>query len=194
MTQRRTRSWTSTVDVLAPHELTEDDRTLLEAAHDAAKHAYAPYSGFHVGGAVRLACGTIVKGSNQENMAYPSGMCGERVAVFAAGAQHPGTKMTAVAIVSPSEKAIPEGFMPCGGCRQVLVEAERRQDQNPEDPLAGARRRRDDLRERGQLDAVCIRGPGVGARRGRHLTRGQASLLTNNRSHTFRLKVWSEAP
>ena len=130
MTKRHTRSWTSTVDVLPPHELTEEDRTLLEAAHEAAKHAYAPYSGFHVGGAVRLACGTIVKGSNQENMAYPSGMCGERVAVFAAGAQHPGTKMTAVAIVSPSEKAIPEGFMPCGGCRQVLVEAERRQDQH----------------------------------------------------------------
>ena len=130
MTERHTRSWTSTVDVLPAQELTEEDRTLLEAAHEAAKHAYAPYSGFHVGGAVRLACGTIVKGSNQENMAYPSGMCGERVAVFAAGAQHPGTKMTAVAIVSPSEKAIPEGFMPCGGCRQVLVEAERRQDQH----------------------------------------------------------------
>ena len=156
MTQRRTRSWTSTVDVLAPHELTEDDRTLLEAAHDAAKHAYAPYSGFHVGGAVRLACGTIVKGSNQENMAYPSGMCGERVAVFAAGAQHPGTKMTAVAIVSPSEKAIPEGFMPCGGCRQVLVEAERRQDQ----PLRILLQVRDEdvmiSEKRGQLDAVCI--------------------------------------
>ena len=128
MTQRRTRSWTSTVDVLTPHELTEDDRTLLEAAHDAAKHAYAPYSGFHVGGAVRLACGTIVKGSNQENMAYPSGMCGERVAVFAAGAQHPGQTMTTLAIVSPSMKAISEAFMPCGGCRQVLVEAERRQE------------------------------------------------------------------
>ncbi len=117
------------MEVLAPNELTEDDRTLLEAAHDAAKHAYAPYSGFHVGGAVRLECGTVVQGSNQENMAYPSGMCGERVAVFAAGAQHPGRTMTAVAIVSPSEKAIPEGFMPCGGCRQVLIEAERRQDQ-----------------------------------------------------------------
>ena len=118
------------MEVLAPHELTADDRTLLEAAHDAAKNAYAPYSGFHVGGAVRLESGTIVKGSNQENVAYPSGMCGERVAVFAAGAQHPGIKMTAVAIVSPSKKAIAEGFMPCGGCRQVLVEAERRQDQH----------------------------------------------------------------
>ena len=128
MTQRRTRSWTSTVDVLAPHELTEDDRTLLEAAHDAAKHAYAPYSGFHVGGAVRLTCGTIVKGSNQENMAYPSGMCGERWPCSRLGTT-PWHQMTAVAIVSPSEKAIPEGFMPCGGCRQVLVEAERRQDQ-----------------------------------------------------------------
>ena len=78
MTKRHTRSWTSTVDVLPAQELTEEDRTLLEAAPEAANHAYAPYSGFHVGGAVRLACGTIVKGSNQENMAYPSGMCGER--------------------------------------------------------------------------------------------------------------------
>ena len=73
MTPRRTRSWTSTMEVLTPNELTEDDRQLLEAAHDAAKHAYAPYSGFHVGGAVRLECGTVVQGSNQENMAYPSG-------------------------------------------------------------------------------------------------------------------------
>ena len=117
------------MEVLEPHELTAADQELLKAAHDAAKHAYAPYSGFHVGGAVRLENGTVVKGSNQENMASPSGMCGERVAVFAASAQHPGARMTAVAIVSPSEKAIPNGFMPCGGCRQVLVEAERRQNQ-----------------------------------------------------------------
>ena len=130
MPNPRTRSWTSTMEVLEPHELTSADRELLEAAHDAAKHAYAPYSGFHVGGAVRLENGIVVKGSNQENMAYPSGMCGERVAVFAASAQHPGARMTAVAIVSPSEKAIPNGFMPCGSCRQVLVEAERRQDQH----------------------------------------------------------------
>ena len=76
---------------------------------------------------MRLADGVVVRGSSQENMAYPSGMCGERVAVFAAGAQHPGAVMSAVAIVSPSPNAISDAFMPCGGCRQVLVEAERRQ-------------------------------------------------------------------
>ena len=129
MAASKTREWQSTLAVHKPGDLPLEDQELLRAAHEAAAKAYAPYSNFQVGGAVRLADGVIVKGSNQENMAYPSGMCGERVAVFAAGAQHPGTRMTAVAIVSPSEKAIPEGFMPCGGCRQVLVEAERRQDQ-----------------------------------------------------------------
>ena len=86
-----------------------------------------PTASFRLGEPVRLEGGTVVLGSNQENMAYPSGMCGERVAVFAAGAQHPGSVMEAVAIVSPSPKAIADAFMPCGGCRQVLVEAERRQ-------------------------------------------------------------------
>jgi cytidine deaminase len=103
------------------------DQELLREAHEAASKAYAPYSNFQVGGAVRLEDGTMVRGSNQENMAYPSGMCGERVAVFAAGAQHPGKRMMSVAIVSPSENAIADAFMPCGGCRQALLEAERRQ-------------------------------------------------------------------
>ena len=122
-----TREWKSTLQVLTPGELADEDRELLQLAHKAAARAYAPYSQFQVGGAVRLEDGTVVLGSNQENMAYPSGMCGERVAVFAAGAQHPGAVMTAVAIVSPSPKAIADAFMPCGGCRQVLLEAERRQ-------------------------------------------------------------------
>ena len=130
MAAPNTREWHSTVSVWNVDDLDAADRELLREAHEAASKAYAPYSQFLVGGAVRLDNGMVVRGSNQENMAYPSGMCGERVAVFAAGAQHPGSKMTAVAIVSPSEKAIPEGFMPCGGCRQVLVEAERRQDQH----------------------------------------------------------------
>lgn len=123
------REWVSTLTVHAPSELSDEDQALLREAHQAAAGAYAPYSHFQVGGAVRLEDGTVVRGSNQENMAYPSGMCGERVAVFAAGAQHPGALMRAVAIVSPSPKAIAEAFMPCGGCRQVLVEAERRQGQ-----------------------------------------------------------------
>lgn len=123
----KVREWVSTLTVHAPSELSDEDQALLREAHEAAAGAYAPYSHFQVGGAVRLADGMVVRGSNQENMAYPSGMCGERVAVFAAGAQYPGAVMSAVAIVSPSPNAISDAFMPCGGCRQVLVEAERRQ-------------------------------------------------------------------
>lgn len=128
MAQPKQRQWTTTLDVWSPEDLNASDRALLAEAHKAAAKAYAPYSNFLVGGAVELEDGTVVRGSNQENMAYPSGMCGERVAVFAAGAQHPGAVMKAVAIVSPSSNALSEAFMPCGGCRQVLVEAERRQD------------------------------------------------------------------
>ena len=127
MAEPQIRAWKSTLQVWSPQDLPLEDRELLNKAHEAAANAYAPYSQFHVGGAVRLEDGTVVLGSNQENMAYPSGMCGERVAVFAAGAQYPGAVMTAVAIVSPSANAISDAFMPCGGCRQVLVEAERRQ-------------------------------------------------------------------
>ena len=122
MAASKTREWQCTLAVHKPNDLPLEDQELLSAAHEAAAKAYAPYSNFQVGGAVRLADGVIVKGSNQENMAYPSGMCGERVAVFAAGAQHPGQIMTTLAIVSPSMQAISEAFMPCGGCRQKIRE------------------------------------------------------------------------
>ena len=121
------RTWTSKVEVVEAAQLPKQLQALLKSAHQAADKAYAPYSHFQVGSAVQLSNGEVVQGSNQENMAYPSGMCGERVAVFAAGAQHPGVTMESVAIVSPSHNAIAEAFMPCGGCRQVLLEAERRQ-------------------------------------------------------------------
>ena len=71
-------------------ELTDADRQLMETAIEATNTAYAPYSNFHVGAALRLDDGTVVTGSNQENIAYPSGLCAERTALFAAGAQHPG--------------------------------------------------------------------------------------------------------
>ena len=121
------RTWTSKVEVVEAAQLPKQLQALLKSAHQAADKAYAPYSHFQVGSAVQLSNGEVVQGCNQENMAYPSGMCGERVAVFAAGAQHPGVTMESVAIVSPSHNAIAEAFMPCGGCRQVLLEAERRQ-------------------------------------------------------------------
>ena len=80
MAEPQFRAWKSTLEVWSPQDLPLDDRELLNQAHVAAANAYAPYSQFHVGGAVRLEDGTVVLGSNQENMAYPSGMCGERVA------------------------------------------------------------------------------------------------------------------
>ncbi len=113
------------VDVTAVSELSAADQALLEAAHKAAKAAYAPYSSFRVGAAVRLASGKIVTGSNQENMAYPSGLCAERVAFFAAGAQFPGERIEAAAVVTDREMPAVD-FSPCGGCRQVMLESENR--------------------------------------------------------------------
>ena len=115
------------VTLTSSQDLNESEAELLRKAHEAAAKAYAPYSGFHVGSAVRLKSGTIVIGSNQENIAYPSGLCGERVAVFAAGAQYPEEEIESIAIVSPSPLADPNTFMPCGSCRQVLLAAESRQ-------------------------------------------------------------------
>lgn len=109
------------------NEISEEDQTLLQAAFSAAEQAYAPHSRFHVGAAARLSNGEIVIGSNQENVAFPSGLCAERVAAFAAGAQHPGVPIEAMAIVTTNGEKVESGFSPCGGCRQVLVESEHRQ-------------------------------------------------------------------
>jgi cytidine deaminase len=106
-------------------ELNTEEKDLLQKAHKAVESSYAPYSKFHVGAAVKLEDGTIVLGSNQENAAYPSGLCAERVALFAASAQHPNLAVTAIAITVHSEKAIiNEPLPPCGACRQVMSEYE----------------------------------------------------------------------
>lgn len=106
-------------------ELPEQDRDLLTQARLAARQAYAPYSNFMVGAAVRLANGRIVIGNNQENVAYPSGLCAERVAVFAAGANHPDTPIETIAVSchSPNYK-IDQPLSPCGACRQAMAEYE----------------------------------------------------------------------
>lgn len=112
-------------------ELPEDERQLIEMALEAAETAYAPYSRYHVGAALRLSGGRIVIGSNQENVAYPSGLCAERVAFFAAGAQHPGKTIEKVAIIAQSEDFhVHEPVAPCGACRQSMSEYEIRQDQD----------------------------------------------------------------
>lgn len=99
---------------------------LHKGAMAAASTAYAPYSRFQVGAAVLLANGEIITGSNQENGAYPSGLCAERVALFYAGAQYPDVAVKAIAVAAITEGKVVEGVSPCGGCRQVMLETEKR--------------------------------------------------------------------
>ena len=104
-------------------ELGPEDRELAEAAVDAMGGAYAPYSHFHVGAAVRLSDGRIVMGANQENAAFPSGLCAERTAMFAASAQFPGKDMLGIAIAGgPLGRLGPNPAAPCGACRQVMAQ------------------------------------------------------------------------
>ena len=104
-------------------EMSAEDHALCQAAVEALEGSYAPYSHFHVGAAVRLSDGTIVKGANQENAAYPSGLCAERTAMFAAGAQYPGLDMESIAIVARQDGSIcSEPAAPCGACRQVMAQ------------------------------------------------------------------------
>lgn len=106
-------------------ELNAEDKTLMEKAHEAGKTAYAPYSHFSVGAAVLLENGVVVKGSNQENAAYPTGLCGERVAIFSASAQYPGVAIKTIAITAKSSKInVSSPVTPCGDCRQAISEYE----------------------------------------------------------------------
>ncbi|MBI2967988.1 MAG: cytidine deaminase [Bacteroidetes bacterium] len=108
-------------------ELTIQERKLLAEARKSSVNAYSPYSDFSVGSVVLLANGKIVSGNNQENIAFPSGLCAERVAVFAAGAQFPGVPFKAVAITARSDNfSVKQPVTPCGACRQVLMEYENR--------------------------------------------------------------------
>lgn len=97
---------------------------LIKRALEAAEKAWAPYSGFRVGAAVLLEDGTVVCGNNQENRAYPLGSCAERVAINYARANYPTLRIVAIAIASPDSKT---PTSPCGGCREVLLEAVRAQ-------------------------------------------------------------------
>jgi len=111
------------------HELPADIHALMEEAIAVRKKAYAPYSQFRVGAALFLDNGKIVLGSNQENAAYPSGLCAERVAVFHAGAVYPEAKILKMAITAASDNnttAAP--IPPCGACRQSIAEYEFKQD------------------------------------------------------------------
>lgn len=123
-------SITSTFSVYnSADELPEAIRALMEKAVEARKKAYAPYSRFRVGAALALDNGIIVQGSNQENAAYPSGLCAERVAVFHAGAMYPEAKILQLAISAASDdKEVNAPIPPCGSCRQAIAEYEFKQD------------------------------------------------------------------
>lgn len=111
-------------------ELPDAEQRLLAEARQATHTAYAPYSNFHVGAAVRLDDGTVVTASNQENAAFPSGSCAEQSLIFWVGANHPGKRLEALAVVArPGEGEIYRAVSPCGACRQALLEYENRQGQ-----------------------------------------------------------------
>lgn len=123
---------------LTRSELNETDALLLAEAEKAADNAYAPYSEFHVGAALKLEDGTIVLGSNQENVAYPSGLCAERVAIFSASSNHPKERVLAMAITVKTEKTeVVEPLTPCGNCRQVIMEYQHNQQSPIKLILAG---------------------------------------------------------
>ena len=111
-------------------ELPESMRDLMEQAIAIRKKAYAPYSKFRVGAAILLDNGKVVLGSNQENAAYPSGLCAERVAIFQVGAIYPDNNIVSMAITAASDtNQTLTPIPPCGACRQSIAEYEFKQDE-----------------------------------------------------------------
>lgn len=111
------------------NELSEDVQNLMKQAVEIRKKAYAPYSQFRVGAALLLDNGKIILGSNQENAAYPSGLCAERVAIFHAGSVYPDAKILKIAITAASDTNQTKApIPPCGSCRQSIAEYEIKQD------------------------------------------------------------------
>ena len=125
---------------MSKEELSSVETNLMEQAFEARSKAYAPYSKFTVGVALLLDNGIVVQGSNQENAAYPSGLCAERVAIFYAGAQYPEAKMLKMFITaSPIDRDLVEPIPPCGSCRQSIAEYELKQDTSIELFFMGAK-------------------------------------------------------
>jgi len=111
-------------------ELTPKQQELIKKAKEAAEKAYAPYSKFRVGAALLLDNGEIIPGNNQENAAYPSGLCAERVAIFYANSKYPDAAIKAIAVTAYTDNGfIKEPIPPCGSCLQVMLESENRSNQ-----------------------------------------------------------------
>src|SRR5690625_4492345 len=119
-------------------DLPESVQKLFQQAEKARDQAYAPYSNYLVGAAIELESGKIIQGSNQENAAYPSGLCAERTAIFYAGANHPEEKIKQIAIsVKSKEKTVDAPGPPCGACRQAIAEYEFKQNHKIEIYMRG---------------------------------------------------------
>ena len=111
-------------------DLPEQEQHLVDKAYEAMENAYAPYSEFKVGACALMDDGSFILGNNQENAAFPSGICAERVALFYAGANFPNKKVLTLCIVAKGELMPASQLLsPCGGCRQVMLESENRQKQ-----------------------------------------------------------------
>ena len=125
----------------SPAEMSAEDQELVAAAHEARKGSYSPYSNFQVGAALRLVNGLIVKGANQENAAYPSGLCAERTAMFWASANYPDVAFDTLAISAADHGVLCElPASPCGSCRQVMAEYEKKYGRPIKVILVGAKR------------------------------------------------------
>lgn len=111
----------------SPDQMSAEDQELVQAANQAREGSYSPYSRFQVGAALRLANGVIVKGANQENAAYPSGLCAERTAMFWASANYPDVPFDTLAIAGADNGVLCDSpASPCGACRQVMAEYQKK--------------------------------------------------------------------
>ena len=117
----------SIIKVYQYDELSDEDKKLIDQSIEATKRSYAPYSKFSVGAAALLDNGITVTGTNQENAAYPSGLCAERTTLFYANSQYPDSAVKTLAIAARTERDfIDTPIPPCGACRQVILETEKR--------------------------------------------------------------------
>ncbi|TGD80605.1 cytidine deaminase [Hymenobacter wooponensis] len=120
---------TITVEVATEADLTPAELATWQAARAATDHSYAPYSHFHVGAALLLDDGTIFRGTNQENAAFPSGLCAERTALFGLAASQPERHIVGMAVAARPAQGDFVAVTSCGACRQVMAEYEHRQKQ-----------------------------------------------------------------
>ncbi len=128
-------------ELSSPEELSSEDKNLLKEAIAAAYNAYAPYSGFRVGAALRLESGKTVRGANVENAAFPSGICAERTVISSSVSNFPDDKPAVIAIAALNKEGLTdEPVTPCGNCRQVISEEETRTNSKIKLILAGKKR------------------------------------------------------